>query len=402
MHRHKLILDVCRVGAMSLLVLLGVAHPVRSDQGDGTVDNPIRDRVESVAALMFSRATGSFEALTPDGGKPSPQDFVRGFSADKDLAKFKEGLPRFEQFRTERGELILDPKRQNEVGVSKVTYYVVEEDLPLTELGLIFYVRQSRLVQQLNNVTKSLGSGFATSFVASAPIDGAQPQLRVMTEDKSPIRWVPGSIVTFSLLKWTFNGDDARYRLVQRNLQLAAREWERVCNVRLEYHGEYDNVPAGSAGPVNAEGRSLVTFVALQYPLGGAIARSFFPNDPVTNRFLMVEPDQYYTTTVDRVGVLRHELGHVLGFRHEHISPDAPVWTSTFCSESAARSVAITRYDRASVMHYPCTSAKDGPIAENLKLEITELDRQGARGVYGPPGEPATITANFKNFDPAP
>ena len=178
-------------------------------------------------------------------------------------------MPQYDLFRTASGELVPDPNKQNGADVRKVTYYVVEEDIPLTELELVVYERQSRFLRQIDTLKKSMESGLATSFVSSTPLKEAQPLLRVMTENDSLVRWVPGSVVSFSILKWTFVGDEARYRLVQRNLLLAAGEWEQVCNVHFRYHSEYDNVPVGSAGPVDGQGRRLVTFVALQYPLKG-------------------------------------------------------------------------------------------------------------------------------------
>ena len=43
----------------------------------------------------------------------------------------------------------------------------------------------------------------------------------------------------------------------------------------------------------------------------------------------------------------RHELGHILGFRHEHIRSEA----NSSCDEGGAFR-AVTDYDQASVMHY--------------------------------------------------
>jgi hypothetical protein len=50
-------------------------------------------------------------------------------------------------------------------------------------------------------------------------------------------------------------------------------------------------------------------------------ALSFFPHDVRSARQLQVD-DSAFTTTAggrDLEGIMRHELGHILGFRHEHI-----------------------------------------------------------------------------------
>ncbi len=70
-------------------------------------------------------------------------------------------------------------------------------------------------------------------------------------------------------------------------------------------------------------------------------------------------------------GILRHELGHTLGFRHEHTRPEA----GTCFEDTAWR--ALTAYDASSVMHYPqCNGTQTGDLV------LTDLDRQGATALY--------------------
>jgi hypothetical protein len=71
-------------------------------------------------------------------------------------------------------------------------------------------------------------------------------------------------------------------------------------------------------------------------------------------------------------GVLRHELGHTLGFVHEHVR------IRSGCYEDGEWR-GLTPYDSASVMHYPqCSGTQRGD------LTITALDVAGALAVYGP------------------
>ena len=111
-------------------------------------------------------------------------------------------------------------------------------------------------------------------------------------------------------------------------------------------------------------------FVVREFDADGKfIASAFFPNDPVERRRADIDPS-YYTTSFDKVGVLRHELGHVLGFRHEHIRNEAP----PVCpNEPLWDTKVLTKYDPKSVMHYFC-----GGVGSNA-LKISELDRKGAR-----------------------
>jgi hypothetical protein len=108
---------------------------------------------------------------------------------------------------------------------------------------------------------------------------------------------------------------------------------------------------------------------------GAFIASSFFPTD-IQSRWRMLIDPSYFATTFDHVGVLRHELGHVLGFRHEHTRPDAP----PVCpDEPLGDTINLGAYDPRSVMHYFC-----GGVGSR-SLEITEVDRAGSQLVYGPP-----------------
>jgi len=114
---------------------------------------------------------------------------------------------------------------------------------------------------------------------------------------------------------------------------------------------------------------------------GSVIASSFFPSDPPDRRHLLIDPT-YFTTSFDKVGVFRHELGHVLGFRHEHIRNEAP----PVCpNEPLWDTQVLSAYDPKSVMHYFC-----GGVGSH-DLSITDLDRKGARMVYGPPLSAAAL-----------
>jgi hypothetical protein len=79
----------------------------------------------------------------------------------------------------------------------------------------------------------------------------------------------------------------------------------------------------------------------------------------------------------NRVGVLRHELGHVLGFRHEHIRSGAPAECPG--DDEAVKLFPFGEYDPRSVMHYFC-----GPVG-NPDLRFSAGDRKGAQQLYGAP-----------------
>ena len=87
-----------------------------------------------------------------------------------------------------------------------------------------------------------------------------------------------------------------------------------------------------------------------------------------------IDTSAFSSTLPSLTGVLRHELGHTLGFRHEQTRPEAGA-----CFEDNSWR-ALTPYDSASVMHYPqCNGTGD------WSLSLTARDIAGARLVYGAP-----------------
>lgn len=102
------------------------------------------------------------------------------------------------------------------------------------------------------------------------------------------------------------------------------------------------------------------------------IARAFFPSTPKSGRNVLVNAKSLYNSGSWTPGnIMGHELGHTLGFRHEHTRPEA----GTCFEDNNWR--ALTPYDSASIMHYPqCNGTSDD-------LSMTDQDRAGIRALYG-------------------
>lgn len=338
----------------------------------------------------------SIGAANSSSSEPSPKGIP------SDFEQFKSKLNSTTLFQDEEGTpfLLANDKAM------PVRVYFVEEDLALNELELRLFHQQSLTMAGLSDSRSGAGRPFSTSFTSADPAASprVQSRLRAAVEEDRIVRWIPGSTLTYCILKWTFDSNNAHYELVKSNMQIACRDWMNTCNIRFQHLEALDTLPRGTVFPVDSNGKRKVLFVVANMDIGNAIAMSFFPNDSIGKRLFLVDPDEYFGTTVDKIGILRHELGHILGFRHEHISPDAPVWTSDFCrGESSANSTAITRFDRASVMHYPCASRlMGGALPANLRLEITDLDRSGSQAIYGPPNGSPTDNFQFRDFDPSP
>ena len=145
-------------------------------------------------------------------------------------------------------------------------------------------------------------------------------------------------------------------------MQTATAAWTQVGDVAFVHVAPQDaNCTASNANvvfdvnPVNVNGEYL--------------ARAFFPNEPRAARNVLIDESAFHLPAGEKLqlqGILRHELGHTLGFRHEHTRPE-----SGTCFEDADWRP-LTDYDAFSVMHYPqCNGGGD------WSLKLTDCDNKG-------------------------
>ena len=102
------------------------------------------------------------------------------------------------------------------------------------------------------------------------------------------------------------------------------------------------------------------------------IARAFFPSSSDRSRNILVNAASLVSSGSWEPGdILGHELGHTLGFRHEHTRPEA----GTCFEDNNWRP--LTPYDSKSIMHYPqCNGGSSD-------LEFQPSDAEGVRALYG-------------------
>lgn len=241
-----------------------------------------------------------------------------------------------------------------QITIDGETFYIAEGDLLIDESQLPKYT-----------IERAAATG-AGAALADDSVEG-RASLLGMTENGKIVRWKPGMVLTYCVLKSTFE-DEANYELVRNNMRQATWAWEGTCGIKFEYKQTLDESPTNSPEGVLFTVREINA-------LGKFIASAFFPNEPANRRRVLIDPS-YYATSFDKVGVLRHELGHVLGFRHEHIRSGAP----PVCQgEDTGDTIELSAYDPQSVMHYFC-----GGVGTR-ELQITSLDKTASRLVYGPP-----------------
>jgi hypothetical protein len=99
------------------------------------------------------------------------------------------------------------------------------------------------------------------------------------------------------------------------------------------------------------------------------IARAFFPSSRTKN--ILIDDSIWTSGSWTPTDILGHELGHTLGFRHEHTRPES----GTCFEDNNWRP--LTPYDSVSIMHYPqCNGG-------SANLSFSSYDAIGVRAVYG-------------------
>jgi serine protease len=156
---------------------------------------------------------------------------------------------------------------------------------------------------------------------------------------------------------------------VVKAMKAATSAWELTADVKFVHVSSQDS-------KCNARNSSVIFDVNPVNVDGEYLARAFFPNEPRLGRNVLIDNSAFQLDPRGKltlVGILRHELGHVLGFRHEQTRPEAGT-----CFEDVDWR-GITDYDALSVMHYPQCNGKG-----DWSLQLTEMDKQGVACLYGP------------------
>jgi hypothetical protein len=177
--------------------------------------------------------------------------------------------------------------------------------------------------------------------------------------------WAPSvaANLTYCVSQSSFG---SRYSTVVSAMSSAAGAWESAAGAGLNF--VHDSSQDGNCTNRNKN----VVFNVRQVTSSQYLARAFFPSTGRRGREILIATSSFgnidpWTLT----GVLRHELGHTIGLRHEHTRPES----GTCFEDNNWR--ALTAYDSESVMHYPqCNGTQDGDLV------LTNSDKAGAAALY--------------------
>jgi hypothetical protein len=207
----------------------------------------------------------------------------------------------------------------------------------------------------------------------------AQGELAVMFRNGLRARWNDAQKRNLTYCVSTAFG--SRYSQVVNAVAGAAAEWEAS-------DADIDFIHASAFDGACNSSQTGVVFDINPVNVGGAyLARAFFPDDPRASRNILIDNTAFGSlpSGLTLQGILRHELGHTLGFRHEHIRPEA----GGACPEDNQWQ-ALTPYDRNSTMHYPQCNGNGSWV-----LALTSLDRAGVVALYGRRPPPRRAVQDF-------
>ncbi|WP_171233031.1 hypothetical protein [Ruegeria sp. HKCCA4812] len=223
-------------------------------------------------------------------------------------------------------------------------FFIVEGDIIITRGEVPSYLRNRQLVDD----EEAAGSAKVSSELIVNIVAGKYDFLRE-PEDRN---------LTYFFDQSTFRSSEEA-ELTLSSFVNGATSWTNAC-------------PECGVSFTRVESAEEASFViAFLDDIDGPIARAFFPSYPKDMWRIEVFP-AYFSDTMsfDRTGVMRHEIGHILGFRHEHIN-DVPG-----CSSEGGTYKPITPYTPGSVMHYLCGEGG------SFDLGLRSSDIEGFRCLY--------------------
>jgi hypothetical protein len=250
---------------------------------------------------------------------------------------------------TDKGRRLLQEAVANPSDKSKVDAFVGSLiEVPLGSGRYIIEGDLSLSREEIESYLKGLKSP------DSAPVKSKELVINIVSGKFDYLVAPEKRRLTYQFDKGSFPSTKA-YEDTRKHFRDAADEWTAACP---------------ECGVSFTESSSPGAFV-IRYEnvSGGPIAQAFFPSS--VDRTLRVFPSYFEPDmNFDPVGVLRHETGHILGYRHEHIQ------NIPGCATEGTDWKPITPYTPNSVMHYFCGGKG------SLDLSLRDSDKKGHQCLY--------------------
>jgi hypothetical protein len=183
--------------------------------------------------------------------------------------------------------------------------------------------------------------------------ESTQPKLQLHEVNNKPVylRTLQSRRLTYSIARSSFTPGE--YTRLITDMSIATKDWIidcPLCQIHFEYKSEYDASPS-----------TLKTNFVLQKldSRGAFVASAFFPDTTPANRYFFIDP--LYFSDQSRIGVLKHGLGHILGYRHPHTEE------MLGCVQQNGKWMPLHHQQSESLMQPVCS---DSNIDPNLKHDI--------------------------------
>jgi len=168
---------------------------------------------------------------------------------------------------------------------------------------------------------------------------------------------------------------EIEYEEAKREFELAVWDWQQICGVTF-YHK--DGLDKRISGTVPAS----VFFVVCKadYENRNKFAEAFYSFCDHSNHFIQTFKRFHQSTPYERIGIYKHEIGHLLGFTHEQTisAKDCRLEGTTALDNTPNQESywQITPYESLSIMHFNCDLV--GPD----NLAFSKMDSVGALSIF--------------------